>query len=56
MLTLVPRMDHNGQYLPKLTDREFSAVQGEKFLLSSHPVLQKLNPTVGAVTLVLSAR
>jgi hypothetical protein len=51
-LSLTPRIDRNGDYLPRLTDREFSDVEGEKFLLSSHPVLQKLNPYVGAVSLV----
>src|SRR5262249_25189227 len=51
-LTLVPRIDRNGDYLPRLTNREFAQVQGEKFLLSSHPVLQKLNPYVGVVLLL----
>jgi len=51
-LTLVPMVDRDGNYLPRLTAREFSEVEGEKFLLSSHPVLQKLNPYVGALVLV----
>jgi hypothetical protein len=52
LLTLVPRIDGNGQYLPRLTDPEFSEIQGETFLPSTHPVLQKLNPCVGAMVLV----
>jgi hypothetical protein len=51
-LSLVPRIDQDGTYLPRLTNREFSDVEGEKFLLSNHPVLQKLNPYVGALSIV----
>lgn len=51
-LTLTPRIDHDGSYLPKLTAGEFDEVEGEKFLLSSHPVLQKLNPYVAALSMV----
>jgi hypothetical protein len=51
LLSLFPRIDGNGQYLPRLTDQEFSDVEGETFLRSEHPVLQKLNPYVGAMRL-----
>jgi len=51
-LTLLPRIDRNGDYVPKLSAREFSEVEGEKSLRSNHPVLQKLNPHVGALRLV----
>lgn len=51
-LTLVPRIDGEGNYLPRLNHGEFSEVQGEKFMPSSHPVMQKLNPYVGVVILV----
>jgi hypothetical protein len=50
-LTLAPAIDSEGNYLPRLTAREFDEVEGEKFLLSSNPVLQKLNPRVGAMIL-----
>ncbi len=55
-LNLFPRADRDGNYLPRLTDQELSAVQGEKFLLSSHPVLQKLNPQVAVLILSLPER
>jgi hypothetical protein len=50
-LTLVPRIDAEGAYLPKLTEREFASVLGEKVVRSSDAVLQKLNPAVGAMSL-----
>lgn len=50
-LTLAPRFDKNGDYIPKVTAQEFEAVQGEKFLLSSHAALQKLDPHVTAMSL-----
>lgn len=55
-LTLVPRLDRDGGYLPKLTREEFDSVQGEKFVQSSNPVLQKLNPSVGWMTLEFPRR
>jgi|SRR5579884_1582997 len=51
-MTLYPRTDANGEYLPRLTDREISQVDGERFLLSSNPVLQTLNPSVAGMVLV----
>ena len=50
-LTLVPRMYSQGEYIPKLTPEESEAVLGEKFVSSSNPVLQKLNPYVGSMSL-----
>ena len=50
-LTLVPRIDKDGGYLPHLTDGEFASVQGERFVLSTDPVLQKLNPYVAVMHL-----
>jgi hypothetical protein len=52
-LTLVPRIDKEGNYSPHLTDEEFASVQGEKFVPSNDPVLQKLNPYVAAMHLTL---
>jgi len=46
VLTLTPRIDANGDYLPKLNAQESEAVRGEKIVPSSDPVLQKLNPYV----------
>ncbi len=50
-LNLSPRMDSQGEYIPKLSQAEFEAVEGEKFVVSSDPVLQKLNPYVVGMTL-----
>jgi hypothetical protein len=50
-LNLAPRTDGAGQYLPKLTEREFAAVRGERFVNSSDTVLQKLNPAVASMSL-----
>ncbi|MCU1238612.1 MAG: hypothetical protein JWP63_6579 [Candidatus Solibacter sp.] len=50
-LTLDPALDKEGGYVPKLSDQEKLAVQGEKFVLSSDPVLQKLNPHVDGMRL-----
>ena len=44
-------MDSQGEYIPKLTPEESEAVLGEKFVSSSNPVLQKLNPYVGSMSL-----
>ena len=50
-LTLVPRTNKEGDYVPKLTVEELDAVEGEKFILSSHPSLQKLNPYAAGMSL-----
>jgi hypothetical protein len=50
-LNLAPRIDATGAYLPKLTEREFAAVRGERFVKSSDTVLQKLNPAVASMNL-----
>jgi len=50
-LTLYPQTDKQGQFVPKVTEEEYNAVQGDKFLQSSHPVFQKLNPRVAAMRL-----
>jgi hypothetical protein len=50
-LTLAPRIDKEGAYLPHLTPEEFESVQGEKWLASRDLVLQKLNPYVVAMHL-----
>jgi hypothetical protein len=46
LLTLEPRIDKGGEYSPKITQEEGLAVQGDKFISSSEPVMQKLNPYV----------
>src|ERR1700730_18294322 len=45
-LTFYPQTNKEGGYVPKVTEEEFNAVQGDKIVRSSHTVLQKLNPRV----------
>jgi hypothetical protein len=53
-LTLSPRIDKQGNYVPKLTQEEFLAMQGEKSVSSSDRILRRLNPYVSAMSLVFS--
>lgn len=55
-LGIFPNLDKAGGYVPVVTNREFESVQGDKFIPSSDPVLQKLNPRIGSMTLVFPAR
>jgi len=50
-LTLYPRTNQQGEYVPKIADEEFNAVQGDQILKSSDPILQKLNPRVIGMSL-----
>src|SRR5690242_11639585 len=51
MLTLCPRTDKNGEYVPAVTPDEVNAVSGDKEILWSSPVMQKLDPYVCAMSL-----
>lgn len=51
VLYLAPRRKAQGEYLPKVTDEEIAAVQGDRSIRSNHPVLRKLNPHVAAMRL-----
>lgn len=50
-LTLYPQTNKEGEYVPKVTEKEFNAVQGDKILTSSDAVLQKLDPRVVGMSL-----
>lgn len=41
-----PRMDRGGFYIPKLSEDERTAFLSEEQTVSSHPILQKLNPVI----------
>jgi hypothetical protein len=49
LLRLEPVHDRTGAYVPALTEQEHAAVAGEKDILSSFPVMRKLNPRVSAL-------
>jgi hypothetical protein len=39
-------MDRGGFYIPKLSEDERTAFLSEEQTVSSHPILQKLNPVI----------
>jgi len=51
LLTLTPRFNEAGQYVPKLTEAESAGLDGKDIVSSSLAALQKLNPYVAGMTL-----
>jgi hypothetical protein len=51
MLTLCPRTNKDGEYVPAVTADEVTAVSGDKEISSSFPVMQKLDPYVCGMSL-----